>query len=90
MALTVTLLGVLVVASSARHRYSTDSRTSGDPTGRDAAWPTGPVREHAARGRASPARGSPSSAAGSSSSARCVPGSRSVAPAPVRTGTSPA
>src|SRR6185295_16783288 len=50
MALTVTLLGVLVVAGLLLvARYGADSRTSGDPTGRDAAWPTGPVREHTPR-----------------------------------------
>jgi hypothetical protein len=50
MALTVTLLGVLVVAGLLLvARYGADSRTSGDPTCRDAAWPTGPVREHTPR-----------------------------------------
>ena len=50
MALTVTLLGVHVVAGLRLvARYGADSRTSGDPTGRDTAWPTGPVREHTPR-----------------------------------------
>jgi hypothetical protein len=49
MALTVTLLGVLVVAGLLLARYGADSRMSGDPTGRDAAWPSGPVREHTPR-----------------------------------------
>lgn len=47
MTLTVTLLGVLVVAGLLLvARYGADSRSTGDPTGRDAAWPSTPVREH--------------------------------------------
>ena len=34
------LVGVLVA------RYGADSRGTGDPTGRDPAWPSTPVREH--------------------------------------------
>ncbi len=30
-------------------RYGADSRTGGDPTGRDAAWPDRPVRHHTPR-----------------------------------------
>jgi hypothetical protein len=37
-------VGVLLVA-----RYGADSRDTGDPTGRDPAWPARPVREHTAR-----------------------------------------
>jgi hypothetical protein len=34
-------VGVLLVA-----RYGADSRSTGDPTGRDPAWPSAPAREH--------------------------------------------
>jgi hypothetical protein len=34
--------GLVLIAA----RYGADSRTGGDPTGRDAAWPAGPVRHH--------------------------------------------
>jgi hypothetical protein len=37
-------VGVLLVA-----RYGADSRGTGDPTGRDPAWPSGPAREHTPR-----------------------------------------
>jgi hypothetical protein len=47
MALTLTLLaGLVVVGLLLVARYGADSRPSGDPTGRDAAWPASPVREH--------------------------------------------
>ena len=50
MATTVTLLVVLVVAGILLVvRYGADSRVSGDPTGRDPAWPSTPVREHTPR-----------------------------------------
>ncbi|MFC5138748.1 hypothetical protein ACFPK1_10940 [Actinomycetospora rhizophila] len=47
MVLTVTVLGVVVVAGLLLvARYGADSRVSGDPTGRDPIWPSRPVREH--------------------------------------------
>ena len=47
MVLTVTVLGVVVVAGLLLvARYGADSRVSGDPTGRDPVWPSRPVREH--------------------------------------------
>ena len=44
IALVVLTLLVVLVA-----RYGADSRTGADPTGRDAAWPAGPVRHHTPR-----------------------------------------
>jgi len=50
MAVTVTLLAVLVVAGVLLiARYGADSRGTGDSTGRDPAWPSSPVRAHTPR-----------------------------------------
>ena len=50
MTLTIVLLGALIVAGLALVvRYGADSRSTGDPTGRDAAWPSAPTREHTPR-----------------------------------------
>ena len=50
MAVTLTVLGVLVVAGLLLvARYGADSRGTGDSTGRDPAWPSRPVREHTPR-----------------------------------------
>ncbi|MDD7937537.1 hypothetical protein PHK61_03780 [Actinomycetospora lutea] len=47
MVLTVTVLGVVVVAGLLLvARYGADSRVTGDPTGRDPMWPSRPVRDH--------------------------------------------
>mgnify|MGYP007039524993 CR=1 FL=1 len=47
MSIAIILLGVLVVAGVLlMARYGADSRPTGDPTGRDPAWPSRPLREH--------------------------------------------
>jgi hypothetical protein len=43
---TLALLAALVVGVLLVARYGADSRGTGDPTGRDPAWPAGPTREH--------------------------------------------
>jgi len=45
VATTIILLAV-VAALLAVARYGADSRGTGDPTGRDPAWPSAAVREH--------------------------------------------
>lgn len=42
-------LAVVAVLVLITARYGADSRTGGDPTGRDAAWPDRPVRHHTPR-----------------------------------------
>lgn len=46
MITTLALLAALVVGFLVVLRYGADSRGTGDPTGRDPAWPSGPTREH--------------------------------------------
>jgi hypothetical protein len=43
---TIVLLSALVVGLLLVVRYGADSRGTGDPTGRDPAWPSAPTREH--------------------------------------------
>ncbi|MDD7964699.1 hypothetical protein [Actinomycetospora lemnae] len=44
------VFGVLVVAALlATTRYGADSRSGGDPTGRDPAWSSAPTRQHTPR-----------------------------------------
>jgi hypothetical protein len=43
---TIVLLSALVVGLLLVVRYGADSRGTGDPTGRDPAWPSAPIREH--------------------------------------------
>jgi hypothetical protein len=43
---TIVLLATLVVGVLVVLRYGADSRGTGDPTGRDPAWPSAPTREH--------------------------------------------
>ncbi|WP_433788036.1 hypothetical protein ACQPX6_14635 [Actinomycetospora sp. CA-101289] len=45
MVTTIALLAV-VVGLVLAVRYGADSRGTGDPTGRDPAWPSAPTREH--------------------------------------------
>ncbi|MHC1557481.1 hypothetical protein ACR9E3_00905 [Actinomycetospora sp. C-140] len=49
MTLTIVLLGALAAGLALVVRYGADSRSTGDPTGRDAAWPSTPTREHTPR-----------------------------------------
>jgi hypothetical protein len=49
MITTLAVLVVLTVAVLLVARYGADSRSTGDPTGRDPAWPDRPVREHTPR-----------------------------------------
>lgn len=46
MITTIVLLSALVVGLLLVVRYGADSRGTGDPTGRDPAWPSAPTREH--------------------------------------------
>ena len=46
MITTLALLATLVVGFLVVLRYGADSRGTGDPTGRDPTWPSGPTREH--------------------------------------------
>lgn len=48
MSLVIALV-VLTLLVGLVARYGADSRTGPDPTGRDAAWPEGPVRHHGPR-----------------------------------------
>jgi hypothetical protein len=46
MIATLAVLAALAVGVLLAVRYGADSRSTGDPTGRDRAWPSAPAREH--------------------------------------------